>query len=309
MDPLRLGLVSPKLHYFQLVARLGSIRKAARLLNVAPSSISRALAQFEEELDTPLFDRQTRRLKLTSAGELMLYRARASGAELARAMSELGELKGLRRGAFSVAVVESVARGLTAEALAIFWQRYPEITVDMRVVDSRGAFAAVAEGDCEIGIAFDIAAPKATQRLTIVELGIGALVTPDHRLAGRSGVRLHELAGERIILSDNTLSLGRALEEALEASAVGVVRRMRTNSIELMVDLACRGLGVALQTRVGVEREVAEGRLAFVPIRDPRLKPRRLTLVTRAKGETSDAATALAAQLSLAMERAARSDG
>ncbi|SHG76446.1 DNA-binding transcriptional regulator, LysR family [Kaistia soli DSM 19436] len=308
MDPLRLGLVSPRLHYFQLVARLGSIRKAARMLNVAPSSISRALAQFEEELDTPLFDRSTRRLKLTSAGELMLYRARASGAELARAMSELGELKGLRRGAFSIAVVESVARGLTADALAIFWQRYPEITVDMRVVDSRAAFAAVAEGDCEIGIAFDIAAPKATQRLTIVELGIGALVTPDHRFAGRTGLRLHELAGERIIVSDNSLSLGRALEEALEASGVGVVRRMRTNSIELMVDLASRGLGVALQTRVGIESEVRDGRLAFVPIRDPRLKPRRLTLVTRGKGETSEAATALAAQLSLAMERAARSD-
>ncbi len=309
MDPLRLGLVSPRLHYFQLVARLGSIRQAARLLNIAPSSISRALAQFEEELDTPLFDRSARRLKLTSAGELMLYRARASGAELARAIGELGELKGLRRGAFSIAVVESVARGLAADALAIFWQRYPEITVDLRVVDSAEAFAAVTEGDCEIGIAFDIAAPKTTKRLTIVELGVGALVEPGHPLAGRAALRLHELAGERVILSDNSLSLGRAMDEALEAAAVGVARRMRTNSIEMMVDLACRGLGVALQTRIGVEREIAAGRLTFVPIRDPRLKPRRLTLVTRGKGETSEAATALAAQLSLAMERVARIEG
>ncbi len=306
MDPLRLGLVSPRLHYFQLVARLGSIRQAARLLNIAPSSISRALAQFEEELDTPLFDRSARRLKLTSAGELMLYRARASGAELARAIGELGELKGLRRGAFQIAVVESVARGLAADALAVFWQRYPEITVDLRVVDSAEAFAAVTEGDAEIGIAFDIAAPKTTKRLTIVELDVGALVEPGHPLAGRPALRLHELAGERVILSDNSLSLGRAMDEALEAAAVGVARRMRTNSIEMMVDLASRGLGVALQTRVGVEREIAAGRLAFIPIRDPRLKPRRLTLVTRGKGETSEAATALAAQLSLAMERVAR---
>ena len=309
MDPLRLGLVAPRLHYFQLVARLGSIRQAARQLNVAPSSISRALAQFEEELDTPLFDRSARRLKLTSAGELLLYRARASAAELARAVGELGELKGLRRGAFQIAVVESVARGLAADALATFWQRYPEITVDMRIVDSREAFNAVVEGDCEIGIAFDIAAPKATQRLTIVELGVGALVAPGHRFAGRAALRLHELAGERVILSDNSLSLGRAMEEALEAAAVGVSRRMRTNSIEVMVDLACRGLGIALQTRIGVERELGDGRLAFVPIRDPRLKPRRLTLVTRGKGDTSEAATALAAQLSVAMETAARSAG
>ena len=114
MDPFRLGLVATRLHYFQLVARLGSIRQAAQALNVAPSSISRILKQLEEELGTPLFERVRQRLKLTSAGELMLYHARLSLSELKRACTEINDLHGLHRGTVSVAIIESVSRGTDA---------------------------------------------------------------------------------------------------------------------------------------------------------------------------------------------------
>lgn len=297
MDPLRLGLVSPRLHYFQLVARLGSIREAARVLNVAPSSISRAIAQFEEEIGAPLFDRAGGRLKLTSAGELMLYHARASGSQLQRAVKEIGELKGLRRGSFAIAVVESVARGPLPDVLAAFWQRHPDIAIDVRITDSQHAFDAVAAGDCEVGIAFDPRGTRRADRLAAVEIGIGALVRPDHRLAAAPSLRLYELAGERVLLSDRSLTLGASVEEALEGSLSGFVKRAGTNSIDLMVDLAIRGLGIALQTRVGVERELARGDLVFVPIRDPRLRPRKLTLITGRKTEISEAASALATML------------
>lgn len=297
MDPQRLGLVSPRLHYFQLVARLGSIRAAARTLNIAPSSISRVLADFEQELGTPLFERTRQRLKLTSAGELLLYRARASVSELGRAVTELTELQGLRRGSFAIAIVESVARGLMPAVLEAFWERYPDIAIDVRIADSQAAFSAVAEGDCEIGVAFDVRAPRAAQRLTGIELGIGALVRPDHRFAQQKSLRLYELAGERVIFSDRSLTLGLSMEEALEGSVTGFMKRARTNSIELMVDLATRGLGVALQTRVGVEREIARGELVFVPVRDPKLRPRKLMLITRPKGEISEAASVLAGML------------
>ena len=146
MDPYRLGLVSVRIHYFQLIARLGSIRQAALSLNVAPSSVSRVLRQLEEEIGAPLFERVRRRLKLTSAGELMLYHARLSLTELNRACNEIDELHGLHRGTVSVAIVESVARGLMPSALEAFWKRYPGITADIRVMGSQQAANAVSDG-------------------------------------------------------------------------------------------------------------------------------------------------------------------
>jgi len=302
MDPHRLGLVSTRLHWFQLVARLGSIRQAARSLNVAPSSVSRILAQLEQDLGTPLFERVRQRLRLTSAGELLLYHARLSTKELNRAVTEINDLHGLRRGTVSIAVVESIARGLLPGALAEFWTRYPEITVDVRVTTSEGAGEAVGLGDSDLAIAFDVRVPPNARRLAAATLPLGALLRPGDRLAGRAELRVYDLAGERVVLSDPSLALGSSLKEALGGALASLGRRARTNSIALMVELAKRGQGVALQTRVGVEREVAEGTLVFVPIRDPKVAPRRLLLLSRTETDMSDAASALAALLTREVE-------
>jgi DNA-binding transcriptional LysR family regulator len=303
MDPFRLGLVSTRIHYFQLIARLGSIRQAALALNVAPSSVSRVLRQLEEEIGAPLFERVRRRLKLTSAGELMLYHARLSLAELNRACTEINELHGLHRGTVSIAIVESVARGLMPVALAAFWNRYPGITLDVRVMGSQQAANAVSEGDCDLALVFDTRVPRGTRQMSSVLLPLGVLALPGSRFAARDELKLFDLADERVILSDSSLTLGASLEQAFARASVDLAPRARTNSIGLMVDLAARDLGTVVQTRVGIEQELAAGSLSFVPLRDSRLPPRKLMLLSRSEKELPDAASALGRLLIEAIER------
>ncbi|MGV1894285.1 LysR family transcriptional regulator [Agrobacterium vitis] len=302
MDAYRLGLVATRIHYFQLVARLGSIRQAALALNVAPSSVSRILRQLEEEIGTPLFDRVRQRLKLTSAGELLLYHAKASLSELSRACAEINDLHGLHRGTVSVAVVESVARGLLPAALEAFWSRHPAITVDVKVMASQQAANAVAEGECDLAVLFDVRVPRTVRRIASVSLPIGVLALPDSDMAKRTEIKLFDLANLRVILSDASLTLGASVEEALNRSLVDLSHRSRTNSIGLMVELARRNLGLVLQTRVGVEQELAEGSLVFVPLSDSRLPNRKLLLLSRSAKEMSDAASALGRLLEQSVE-------
>jgi DNA-binding transcriptional LysR family regulator len=303
MDPYRLGLVATRIHYFQLVARLGSIRQAALVLGIAPSSISRVIKQLEEEIGTPLFERVRQRLKLTSAGELMLYHARVSTAELNRASEKINELHGLRRGRVSVSIIESVARGLMPKILSEFWAVHPEINVDIKVVGSQQASEALAEGDCDLAVAFDVQVPRHVRRIAMVSLPLGVLASPGSRLASKKQIRLFELSGERVILSDQSLMLGISVEEAFNRSLIELTRRSRTNSIGLMVDMANMNLGTVLQTRVGIEREIADGTLVFVPLRDPKIGPRRLMLLARSEKEMPDAASAFGALLAREIER------
>ncbi|ACM38552.1 MULTISPECIES: LysR family transcriptional regulator [Rhizobium/Agrobacterium group] len=303
MDAYRLGLVATRIHYFQLVARLGSIRQAALALNVAPSSVSRILRRLEEEIGTPLFDRVRQRLKLTSAGELLLYHAKASLSELSRACAEINDLHGLHRGTVSVAVVESVARGLLPAALEAFWSRHPAITVDVKVMASQQAANAVAEGECDLAVLFDVRVPRTVRRIASVSLPIGVLALPDSDMAKRTEIKLFDLANLRVILSDASLTLGASVEEALNRSLVDLSHRSRTNSIGLMVELARRNLGLVLQTRVGVEQELAEGSLVFVPLSDSRLPNRKLLLLSRSAKEMSDAASALGRLLEQSVEQ------
>lgn len=301
-DLFRLGLTSARVQYFLLVARLGSIRKAAGAANVAPSSISRAIRQLEEDLGSPLFDRLQRRLKLTTAGELLFYRIKQSTGEMTRAVREIHDLHGLRRGTVSLAVIESVARGVLPDVLDAFWQRYRDITVDAKVVGSPEAAALLEDGSVDLAVAFDGRVPRGAQRVHTAFFGLGVLVAPESPLAGRAMLRPYDLSSERVILSDNTLSLGASMEEIFSGRFMEFSRRMQSNSIGVMVDLARRGLGTIVQTRVGVEGEIARGELVFIPLSDARLHKRRLMLLSRSRAQMSEAATALATAFARRLE-------
>ncbi|MFC5736653.1 DNA-binding transcriptional LysR family regulator [Rhodobacter sp. 140A] len=304
MDLHRLGLISSRTHHFMLVARLGSVRQAALAMNVAPSSVSRTIKQLEEDIGTPLFERQKQRLKLTSAGELLHYHLRQSDRELTRAVTEIGDLQGLRRGTVTLAVIESAARALVPDVLAAFWIRHPEISVDVHVCGSQEAVDLVTQGEADIAIAFDMRLPRGARRITAVQLPLGVMVAPGTRLTQQKGpLRSYDLAGERVILSDHSLTLDSSIEQVLSGSFVEFSRRARTNSIGLMIDLAKRGLGTVLQTQLGVQAEIARGELVFIPLSDSRLSARRLSLIARPKGEASEAAEALGSSLGLALER------
>lgn len=304
MNLHRIGLLSSRLHHFMLVTRLGSIRQAALSLNVAPSSISRTIKQLEDDVGTALFERTKQGLRLTSAGELLLYHAQQSNNELTRAMTEIGDLQGLRRGHVTVAVIESAARGILPDILEAFWVRHPDITVDIRVTGSQEAVNMVGQGDADIAIAFDVRVPGNARRIATAMLALGVLVPPQSELATRQEpLRVYDLKSERMILSDGSLALGESVDQMFSSSFDGFEKRSRTNSIAMMVDLCMKGQGIIVQTALGVQAEINDGALIFIPLSEARLQKRRLSLVCRSKRETSDAAGALSDALALAIEQ------
>jgi DNA-binding transcriptional LysR family regulator len=302
IDPQRLGLVSARLLYFLKVVQKGSIRRAAEELAVAPSAISRSIRQLEDDMGTPLFERVRQRLRLTSAGETLAYHARASQRELGRACTFIEDLQGLRRGRISIVAVESVARGLLPEVLASFWKRYPNVTVEIRTAGSEEALEALTNGACDLAIAFDAPLPRKAKRLSSAHLNLGALLAPSHPLAGHvEGLRLRDFRGDRILLADNMLTLGRLLEELSGAVGVDFHKRVVSTSIHSLIALACAGQGVTFQTRAGIEHELREGRLRFIPLLDTQLKPRRLSLIAPLQGQLSEGPATLAMQLAKAI--------
>ncbi len=298
MDPLRLGLVSARIHYFLSVVHHGSIRRAAQELAVAPSAISRSIRQLEDEMHTPLFERVRQRLQLTSAGETLAYHGRASQRELSRACSFIEDLQGLRRGRISIAAVESVTRALLPEVLGNFWQRFPNVTVEIRTAGSEEALEALSEGTCDLAIAFDAPLPRKAKRLSSSHLHVGALVAASHPLAGSTqGLRLRDFRGERILLPDHMLDLGRLLQAVAGAVSVEFRERVVSTSIHSLITMACAGHGVTFQTRAGVENELRQGQLVFIPLLEPELRPRRLSLVAPQQGQLSEGPATLATQL------------
>jgi len=88
------------------VARRGSIRRAAERLHIALSAVDRQILQLESQIGMPLFERLPQGLRLTAAGEFLVDAIRRSRRELMRVKSQIDDLKGLRRGEVSIALVE-----------------------------------------------------------------------------------------------------------------------------------------------------------------------------------------------------------
>ncbi|MEB6608071.1 LysR family transcriptional regulator [Aeromonas sanarellii] len=121
------------------VVESGSFSRAARALNLAPSSVTRAIDALEQQLGIPLFKRSTRQLVLTSQGEYFLARSLPLLEEADQLVQSLQPLSVAPQGPLRVSVFESFAAAWLAPRLPDFLARYPgvrlEIELDNRLVD------------------------------------------------------------------------------------------------------------------------------------------------------------------------------
>ena len=112
-------LHSQLLRYLDEVARAGSIRKASAKLNIASSSINRQILALEAELGNPIFHRLHRRLRLTPVGEILIDHVRRTLKDLGLAVGQIEDLKGIRRGEVTVALVGGVKIGSSFMGLVV----------------------------------------------------------------------------------------------------------------------------------------------------------------------------------------------
>ena len=121
------------------VVESGSFSRAARALNLAPSSVTRAIDALEQQLGIPLFKRSTRQLVLTSQGEYFLARSLPLLEEADQLVQSLQPLSVAPQGPLRVSVFESFGAAWLAPRLPDFLARYPgvrlEIELDNRLVD------------------------------------------------------------------------------------------------------------------------------------------------------------------------------
>lgn len=123
------------LETFLAVAAAGTFSAVARKQDVAVSSVTRKIDALESELGSRLFNRSPRRVALTDAGEQFLPRARNILGELAGAKEAIHASDAEPRGLLTVTAPTVFGRRHVVGALAGFLRRYPDIEVDLHLVD------------------------------------------------------------------------------------------------------------------------------------------------------------------------------
>lgn len=119
------------LRYFLTVVREESITKASKVLHITQPTLSRQLAQMEEEIGVKLFDRGTRKIKLTNEGILLRRRAEEILQLVDKTEKELVKQEEQVEGKISIGCGETSSVQILPELIDSFRQKYPRVSFDI----------------------------------------------------------------------------------------------------------------------------------------------------------------------------------
>ncbi|WP_019997458.1 LysR family transcriptional regulator [Aureimonas ureilytica] len=253
--------------YFYELVRSKSMRQAAQRLNVAPTAISRQVANLEHHFGTPLVDRDPRGIRLTAAGELLAERLSRTLRDLDQVSVFIDDLKGLRRGEVKIVTNGALTTSILTPAVASFSALYPQVSFDIRTLSASDAIDKLARAEADLALTmFTPAHSDVVERLGgAVENMV--IVAPSHPLAKLPHVTLAEIAEFPLAIPDESFGARQALEQGAAQAGVDLNRLFVTNSIEIQKELGRRGSAALILPALAVAREMALGELCAIPIR------------------------------------------
>ncbi|WAH37593.1 LysR family transcriptional regulator [Alicyclobacillus dauci] len=185
-----------QLKYFQTVAHLEHITKAAYQLQIAQPSLSKTIARLEEDLGVPLFDRQGRQIRLNEFGRAFLARVERAFMELNEGRREIRDLAGLNQGTVTLAV--SIPR-ILPDLLGSFLAAYPKVHLRQYLESTASMKQQLENGEIDFCISSEPIESSDVVWQPLMTEEIFLVVPPDHRLAQRDSVVLSEVRDESFI--------------------------------------------------------------------------------------------------------------
>ncbi|MEC6744081.1 MAG: LysR family transcriptional regulator [Pseudomonas qingdaonensis] len=246
------------------IADLGSFAEAARVLNLAPPTVSLHVAELEARVGGTLLSRTRGNVQPTAIGETLVERARRLLADAQQALDDvqrqvLGLAGRVRLGASTGAIAQ-----LMPQALETLGHAHPGIDVQVAVLTSRETLNKLAEGSLDIGL---VALPQSPVK--------GLSIEPWRRdpvmayLPARwdcpTQVTPEWLATQPLILNDSSTGLSRLTSEWFNAAGQQPAPRIQLNYNDAIKSLVAAGYGATLLPNEG-STPLADARIVMRPL-------------------------------------------
>jgi DNA-binding transcriptional LysR family regulator len=288
---MRLNLSLRQLEAIVEIAEAGSFRAAARKLDISQPALSRTLRLAEEALGARLFDRDTRRVTITPAGQELLRIARRVLADFDSSLSELGNYMTGHRGQVSVAALPSVNVALLPAAIAKFRQQHPNVEFKLQEWTAELLLAAVEEGRADFGLC---AKPAPDQRLryeALLDDPMMLVCRADDAIAHSSNAPWSLLAEKAYVGIQPGSSIRQIIDSVLLRRKLAVRATLEAPSVAACCALVREGLGIAALPRLALGLADMQN-LTAVPLVQPAIS-RSVGIVTRIGRTLSPATLAL----------------
>lgn len=255
MTTIDIALIPP----FLAVADCGSFSAAARRLKAEKSSVSRAVARLERAMGAPLFLRSTRKVALSSTGQVVYARLREPFSSMEGALQDLANLTDAPSGKILITAPTDFGSVILPDVVARFLARHPHVEVELRF---GSALQDVVGGGFDVAIRI---APKplrdsSMKARNVGEIQLGLFASPLYIEQNGAPKTPQEAASHSSVVfpSTRSLALTGPKGDALKLTSKG---RVACDDMFFVHHAVLSGLGLGVLPRFLGDPEVARGRL------------------------------------------------
>lgn len=254
------------IRHFVELAETGNYLEASNILFMAQSTLSRHIKSIEEDLGAPLFDRTTRKVELNDFGKTFLPYAKKIveiQEEYERALKN--QLSG-KTSTLTVASIPAMVNYHITDVLVGFQKENPEYRLNIIEADSTQIFQMIKEKKCECGFTRDANGLFSDMKqVEFTQDHLVAVFSSEHPLAGRDFVTLEMLKGEKFLFLNKNTTMYTICHHACKKAGFEPDVAFTGLRGENLIDLAVRGMGVALLTKKPIEH-LAGDRVRLVDV-------------------------------------------
>jgi DNA-binding transcriptional LysR family regulator len=255
------------LRIYAAVVEQQSFSRAAEILFITQSAVSKAVRELENQLDLPLIDRSpggsrgVRGVRLTEGGQALYEHARGIFAMERIALEDVRERVGLRKGGLRIGASTTVAGYWLPGHIAAFARRHPDIGVELVVANT----AQIAEAiiNCEVDAAIvegPVEDPRIDTRVWREE-ALVIIAPEDMGAAGSRRTTAAALSAQTWLLREPGSGTRRVAQEILRSHGITPRQQLAIGSNEAIARAVAAGAGVALLPSVVVEDLIAMRRV------------------------------------------------
>jgi DNA-binding transcriptional LysR family regulator len=276
-----------QLRIVKAIATEKNFKAAAELLFVSQPSLSKQIQALEYALGVSLFDRTNRKVTLTEAGEIFLQYANRTLSLCEETCRAMDDLKNGERGNLTVGGSQTIGTYLMPRVLAVFGQKYPQITLNVQVDSTRNIARNIIDRQIDIAVVGGDVPTEWKKNLTIesfAEDELALIIPKSHPFANRRTkfIKKDDLYHLNFITLNTNSTIRKFIDTTLtqneiETSQFNIV--MQLNSIEAIKTAVGLGLGVAFVSASAIEKELELETIVVIEIEKIKIN-RRLSIIT-----------------------------
>ncbi len=256
---------------FYTVANAGNISKAAKELYISQPAISKSIQKLEESLNCKLFSRSSRGVVLTDEGSLLYGHVKEAFETLETGEEKLKRSIELGVGHLKIGVSSTLCKYMLLPYLKEFIKRNPHISISINCQSTNETLRLLEDNKIDIGLVGKPANTKNINFYYLDNIEDIFVTTKDYlRNLGARGIKKSEiLQNSTLMLLDKNNMTRQYIDDYLQENQISVADSIDISNMDLLIDFAKIGVGVACVIKSFVKKDLENGSLIEIPLGIP----------------------------------------